>query len=99
MVIGLSSLRANGSPARVGGFLQVLCTTRGSQALNELATEAGRESSSKYAQTALKSLKVRLGRLEGLHPVANEEEESPLLGFGTAAELLEFEKCYNAADG
>ena len=99
VVIGLSSLRANGSPARVGGFLQVLCTTRGSHALNELATEAGRESSSKYAQTALKNLKVRLGRLEGLHPGANEEEESPLLGFGTAAELLEFEKCYNAADG
>jgi hypothetical protein len=41
LLFGLNALRQNGVSASSGGFMQILCTTRGSPILEEVASKGG----------------------------------------------------------
>ena len=80
--IGMRSLYANDCSAMVGGVLQILCATQGSEIIHRFAVEAGRNNATRESREVLCDLKIRLGRL----CVGVDGED--VIGFGTRAELM-----------
>lgn len=90
VIIGLRSLYANGSPASVGGFLQILRTTQGGQTLHEVASQAARRDATHEDRQALKNLKIRLGDLASTYDRSVDTTDgngSVIVGFGVESEL------------
>jgi hypothetical protein len=64
LVIGLIALRQNGVSAASGGFLQILCATKGSKALDD-AVKEGSVGGSQNVSEELKGLHVMFGEMKG----------------------------------
>jgi hypothetical protein len=86
VVLGLWALAKNGVSANGAGFLQLLCTTKGSRAVDEAAW-AGSLGGDNNVPRELKELVVRFGELR--------DRDSLRAGFGVADEVCDLDKGRN----
>lgn len=82
LYLGLASLHSNGVSANSGGFVQILMTTMGSQAI-EKAAAGGSLGGDENVPAELKTMKIRFGELVG-----TENRLQRRAGFGTEDEVV-----------
>lgn len=78
LLLGLNALRQSGVSASSGGFMQILCTTRGSPILEEVASK-GWSGGSENIPEELEKLQIMIGELRG--------NEGTIAGFGVQGEM------------